>query len=131
MFFKFIGRMIGKTLYEGRSLDCHFSKAVYKRILGKTVSIKDMETHDLECYRSLLWMLENDISNITNETFSIETNEFGVRETVDLIENGRNIPVTDETKQQYVQLMIEYRLTGSVREQLEHFIKGTFVTINI
>lgn len=131
MFFKFIGRMIGKTLYEGRSLDCRFSKAVYKRILGKIVSIKDMETHDLECYRSLLWMLENDISNITNETFSIETDEFGVRETVDLIENGRNIPVTDETKQQYVQLMIEYRLTGSVQEQLEHFIKGIFVTINI
>ena len=29
-FFKFIGRIIGKALYEGRVLDCHFSRAVYK-----------------------------------------------------------------------------------------------------
>lgn len=131
MYFKVIGRIIGKMLYEGHSWGCHLSKAVYKRILGKTVSIKDMETHDPECYRSLLWMLENDISNTTNETFSIETDEFGVPETVDLIEHGRNIPVTEETKQQYVQLTIEYRLMGSVQEQLEHLIKGTFVAINI
>ena len=31
-FFKFIGRIIGKALYEGRVLDCHFSRAVYKVI---------------------------------------------------------------------------------------------------
>lgn len=29
-FFKFIGRVIGKALYEGRVLDCHFSRALYK-----------------------------------------------------------------------------------------------------
>ncbi|MCJ1400869.1 hypothetical protein MMC11_004078 [Xylographa trunciseda] len=100
MFFKFIGRVIGKALYEGRALDCHFSRAVYKRILGKPVSIKDMETLDLDYYKSLLWMLENDIADIITETFSVETEEFGVTEIVDLIENGRNIPVTEENKQE-------------------------------
>ncbi|MCJ1432825.1 hypothetical protein MMC27_002182 [Xylographa pallens] len=123
-FFKFIGRIIGKALYESRALDCHFSRAVYKRILGKPVSIKDMETLDLDYYKSLLWMLENDIADIITETFSIETEEFGVTEIVDLIENGRNIPVTEENKQEYVQLVVEYRLTGSVKVQLEEFLKG-------
>ena len=128
-FFKFIGRIIGKALYEGRALDCHFSRAVYKRILGKTVSIKDMETLDLEYYKSLLWMLDNDISDIITETFSVETDDFGVTEIVDLCENGRNIPVTEENKQEYVQLMVEYRLTGSVQAQLEQFLKGmSYVT---
>jgi E3 ubiquitin-protein ligase HUWE1 len=126
MFFKFIGRIIGKALYEGRALDCHFSRAVYKRILGKVVSIKDMETLDLEYYKSLLWMLDNDISDIITETFSIETDDFGVAEIVDLCENGRNVPVTEENKQEYVQLMVEYRLTGSVQAQLENFLKGIF-----
>ena len=124
MFFKFIGRVIGKALYEGRALDCHFSRAVYKRILGIPVSIKDMETLDLDYYKSLLWMLENDIADIITETFSIETEEFGVTTIVDLIENGRNIPVTEENKQEYVQLVVEYRLTGSVKVQLEEFLKG-------
>ena len=124
MFFKFIGRIIGKALYEGRALDCHFSRAVYKRILGKPVSIKDMETLDLDYYKSLLWMLENDITEIITETFSVETDDFGVTEIVDLIENGRNIPVTEENKQEYVQLMVEYRLTGSVQTQLAKFLEG-------
>ena len=124
MFFKFIGRIIGKALYEGRALDCHFSRAVYKRILGKTVSIKDMETLDLDYYKSLLWMLENDITEIITETFSVETDDFGVAEVVDLTENGRNIPVTEENKHEYVQLVVEYRLTGSVQAQLEMFLQG-------
>ena len=124
MFFKFIGRIIGKALYEGRALDCHFSRAVYKRILGKSVSIKDMETLDLDYYKSLLWMLENDITEIITETFSVETDDFGVNEVVDLVENGRHIPVTEENKHEYVQLVVEYRLTGSVQTQLEQFLKG-------
>ena len=126
MFFKFIGRIIGKALYEGRVLDCHFSRAVYKRILGKPVSVKDMETLDLDYYKSLLWMLENDITDIITETFSLETEAFGVTQVVDLIENGRNVPVTEENKHEYVRLVVEYRLTGSVQEQLEHFLKGSY-----
>ena len=128
MFFKFIGRIIGKALYEGRALDCHFSRAVYKRILGKTVSIKDMETLDLDYYKSLLWMLENDITDLITETFSVETDDFGVTDIVDLIENGRNIPVTEENKQEYVQLVVEYRLTGSVQTQLAKFLEGQHKT---
>jgi E3 ubiquitin-protein ligase HUWE1 len=124
MFFKFVGRIIGKALYEGRVLDCHFSRAVYKKILGKTVSIKDMETLDLDYYKSLVWMLENDITDIITETFSIESDDFGESQIIDLIENGRNILVTEENKQEYVQLVVEYRLTGSVQEQLENFLKG-------
>jgi E3 ubiquitin-protein ligase HUWE1 len=125
MFFKFIGRIIGKALYEGRPLDCHFSRAVYKRILGKTVSMKDMETLDEKYYKSLLWMLENDITGVIDLTFSIETDEFGVKQVVDLVENGRNIPVTEENKQDYIQHEIAYRLTGSVQAQLEQFLNGT------
>lgn len=123
-FFKFIGRIIGKALYEGRVLDCHFSRAVYKRMLGKPVSIKDMESIDLDYYKSLLWMLENDITDIITETFSIEREEFGETKIIDLIENGRAVPVTEENKQEYVQRVVEYRMTGAVEEQLENFLQG-------
>ena len=124
MFFKFVGRIIGKAIYENRALDCHFSRAVYKRMLGKVVSIKDMETLDLEYYKSLIWMLENDITDIITETFSMETDDFGATEIVDLTENGRNIPVTEENKSDYVQRVVEHRLTGSVQAQLAKFLEG-------
>ena len=129
MFFKFIGRIIGKALYEGRVLDCHFSRAVYKRILGKSVSVKDMESFDPDYYKSLIWMLENDITDIITETFSVDNDKFGVVETVDFIPNGRNVPVTDENKHEYVRMMVEWRLTGAVKEQLDEFLKGMFASI--
>ena len=124
MFFKFIGRIIGKALYEGRVLDCHFSRAVYRRILGKSVSLKDMESLDLDYYKSLVWILENDITDITFETFSVDIDRFGVVETVDLVPNGRNIAVTEDNKQDYVRLVVEHRLIKSVEEQLENFLTG-------
>ncbi|KAI9847392.1 MAG: hypothetical protein M1837_002581 [Sclerophora amabilis] len=124
VYFQFIGRIIGKALYEGRVLDCHFSRAVYKRILGIPVNVKDMETLDLDYYKSLIWMLENDITDIITETFSVESAAFGEMQTIDLKENGSKIPVTEENKRDYVRLVVEYRLTGSVREQLENFLKG-------
>lgn len=129
MFFKFIGRIIGKALYEGRVLDCHFSRAVYKCILGRNVSIKDMETLDLDYYKSLLWMLENDITDIITETFSVETDDFGEKQVIDLVENGRNIPVTQENKEEYVQRVVDYRLLRSVKEQLDNFLKGMFLLL--
>ncbi|KAG0131066.1 hypothetical protein HOY82DRAFT_349408 [Tuber indicum] len=123
-FFKFIGRIIGKALYEGRVLDCHFSRAVYKRILGKSVSLKDMETLDLDYYKSLVWMLENDITDIITETFSVETDDFGDKKIIDLVPDGRNVPVTDDNKHEYVRLLVEYRLLTSVQEQMENFLVG-------
>jgi E3 ubiquitin-protein ligase HUWE1 len=124
MFFKFIGRIIGKALYEGRVLDCHFSRAVYKRILGKAVSVKDMESLDPDYYKSLVWMLENDITDIITETFSVDNDKFGVVETIEFIPNGRNIAITEENKHEYVRLMVEWKLTGSVKDQLDEFLKG-------
>jgi E3 ubiquitin-protein ligase HUWE1 len=93
-------------------------------MLGKPVSIKDMETLDLDYYKSLVWMLENDIADIITETFSIETEAFGETKIVDLVPNGRNIPVTDENKQEYVQLVVDHKMIGSVKEQLQHFLDG-------
>jgi E3 ubiquitin-protein ligase HUWE1 len=123
-FFKFIGRVIGKALYEGRLLDAHFSRAVYRRMLGKSVSLKDMETLDLDYYRSLVWILENDITDVTFETFSAEVEAFGVTETVDLVPGGRDIAVTEENKQEYVRLVVEHRLIKSVEAQLDAFLGG-------
>lgn len=33
-FLKFIGRVVGKALYDGYLLDCYFTRSFYKHILG-------------------------------------------------------------------------------------------------
>jgi len=42
----------------------------------------------------------------------------------ELIPGGRNIRVTEENKQQYVDLVAEHRLTTAIRPQINAFLEG-------
>jgi len=53
----------------------------------------------------------------------MDTEQFGVTQTVDLKPNGRNIPVTDDNKLEYVHLICLSKLTGSIRDQVIRKIK--------
>ncbi|KAF9958077.1 hypothetical protein BGZ70_009313 [Mortierella alpina] len=124
LFFRFIGRVIGKAIYDGRLLDAYFTRSFYKHILGRPVDYRDVEAVDPEYYKSLVWMLENDITDIVDETFSVETDDFGNMKTVDLKPNGRNIPVTEENKHEYVKYITEQKLTLAIKDQIHSFLKG-------
>ncbi|KAJ3302361.1 Peptide transporter ptr1, partial [Gonapodya sp. JEL0774] len=99
-YFKFVGRVIGKAIFDGRLLDCYFTRSFYKHMLGVPVDYKDVEAIDPEYYKSLEWILKNEVA-VLDLTFSLEVEEFGKKSIVDLKPNGRNIPVTDENKQEY------------------------------
>ncbi len=73
-FFKFVGRIIGKAIYDGRLLDAYFARSLYRQILGKPVDYRDVEWIDPEYYKSLCWILENDPS-LLELTFSVEADE--------------------------------------------------------
>ncbi|KAI1319340.1 hypothetical protein EDD11_004206 [Mortierella claussenii] len=124
LFFKFIGRVIGKAIYDGRLLDAYFTRSFYKHILGRPVDYRDVEAVDPEYYKSLVWMLENDITDIVEETFSMETDDFGNKKIVDLKPNGRNIPVTEENKHEYVKYITEQKLTLAIKDQIHSFLQG-------
>ncbi|KAF1783554.1 Immunoglobulin-like fold [Phytophthora cactorum] len=58
----------------------------------------DLQQMDSQYHKSLVWMLENDIEDLIDETFSVEVEGGGKKSViVDLLENGRDIPVTDVT----------------------------------
>ncbi|KAL9485017.1 hypothetical protein ACSS6W_003806 [Trichoderma asperelloides] len=77
-YFKFIGRVVGMAIFHRRFLDAFFIGALYKMVLGKGVTLADMEGVDADFHRSLQWMLDNDISGgILEQTFSTEDERFG------------------------------------------------------
>lgn len=129
-FFKFIGMIIGKAIRDQCFLDCHFSREVYKNILGRPVSLKDMESLDPDYYKSLVWILENDITDIIEETFSVETDDYGEHKVINLIEGGKDIIVTEANKQDYVKKVVEYKLQTSVKEQMDNFLVGFYALIS-
>ncbi|GAA5942817.1 hypothetical protein JCM10213_002959 [Rhodosporidiobolus nylandii] len=125
-YFRFVGRIIGKAIHDQRILEAYFSRAVYKHMLGKPVDHKDLESIDPEYYKSLVWMLDNDIEGIIDLTFSTERDEFGVVVIDDLIPDGRNIPVTNENKHDYVRRIADQRLHTEIKDQMDAMLKGLY-----
>ncbi|XP_004536763.1 E3 ubiquitin-protein ligase HUWE1 isoform X2 [Ceratitis capitata] len=126
-YFKFVGRVIAKAIHDNKLLECYFTRSFYKHILGKQVKYTDMESQDYEFYKGLDYLMKNDISTLGYElTFSTEIQEFGVTQVRDLIPNGRNIAVTEENKFDYVQLVCQLKMSGSIRQQLDAFLEGFY-----
>ncbi|KAK6866535.1 E3 ubiquitin-protein ligase RSP5 [Candida tropicalis] len=123
-YFKFIGRVVGLGVFHRRFLDAFFVGALYKMMLHKKVVLQDMEGVDAEFYRSLKWILDNDITDILELTFSAEEESFGEIVEVDLKPGGRDIEVTEENKHEYVELITEWRISKRVEEQFKAFIDG-------
>lgn len=130
-YFKFVGRVVGKALFDGQLLDVHFTRSFYKHILGVKVTYHDIEAIDPGYFKNLKWMLENDISDVLDLTFSIDADEeklilYERNEVTDyeLIPGGRNIRVTEENKHQYVDLVVEHRLNTAIRPQINAFLEG-------
>ncbi|KAI3942446.1 hypothetical protein MKW98_013098 [Papaver atlanticum] len=130
-YFKFVGRVVGKALFDGQLLDVHFTRSFYKHILGVKVTYHDIEAIDPDYFKNLKWMLENDISDVLDLTFSMDADEeklilYERAEVTDyeLIPGGRNIRVTEENKHEYVDLVAEHRLTTAIRPQINAFLEG-------
>ncbi|ESO02925.1 hypothetical protein HELRODRAFT_81131 [Helobdella robusta] len=130
-YFKFVGRIIAKAIYDNKLLECYFTRSFYKHILGVLVKYTDMESEDYAFYKGLVFLMENDVEDLGYElTFSTEViQEFGVTTIRDLKEDGRNIRVTEENKKEYVKLVCQMKMTGAIKQQLTSFLDGFYSII--
>lgn len=77
-----------------------------------------MESEDYEFYRGLVYLMENTVDTLGYDlTFSLEIQEFGVTEVRELIPNGGNIQVTEQNKLEYIQLVCQLKMSGSIKQQ--------------
>ena len=81
-FFRFVGRFVGKAIYQGCLLDAYFTRSFYKHMLGVKPSFADMESIDPDYFKSLKWILQNPINGVLDLTFSAETHDFGEKRIV-------------------------------------------------
>ncbi|KAM6552582.1 hypothetical protein CsatB_013344 [Cannabis sativa] len=130
-YFKFVGRVVAKALFDGQLLDVYFTRSFYKHILGVKVTYHDIEAVDPDYYKNLKWMLENDVNDILDLTFSMDADEekhilYEKNQVTDyeLKPGGRNIRVTEETKHEYVDLVADHILTNAIRPQINAFLEG-------
>jgi E3 ubiquitin-protein ligase HUWE1 len=108
-------------------LDIHFARSFYKHILGHPVGFQDLEAVDPGYYKSMKMILDNNLEDLGVEmTFSTEVCVFGSLVVADLKENGRNIPVTDQNKEEYVHLIANHKMSASLKDQIDAFLEGFY-----
>lgn len=135
-YFRFVGRIIGKAVWEDKLLDVHFTRTVYRAILhgldsttsatSLTSILQDLEAVDSEYCKSLQWILETPSATdiLGGPMFTVEEERFGQLHVIDLIPNGSTTPVTEANKQEWVVALAKHRLTTAIKSQLEALTKG-------
>lgn len=135
--FEFVGKMIGKAVYEGIVVDVPFASFFLSQVLGQQQSalyssIDELPSLDPELYKHLTFLKhydEGDISSL-DLTFSVDEDAMGQIVTHELLHGGKAIPVTKETRISYIHLMAHFRMHTQIHEQTAAFIRGFRSIIN-
>ena len=122
-YFKFIGRVAAMAIYHGKLLDAFFIRPFYKMMLKKQIQLKDMESVDMEYYNSLRWIMENDPKEL-DLYFSVDEDFFGHMQQHELKPGGSDISVTNDNKQEYIDLVIQWRFVSRILPQMTAFLEG-------
>ncbi|XP_061707883.1 E3 ubiquitin-protein ligase Su(dx) [Cydia pomonella] len=125
LYFKFIGRFIAMALYHGRFIYSGFTMPFYKRMLNKKLTMKDIESIDPEFYNSLVWIRDNNIDECGLEMwFSVDFEVLGQVIHHELKPSGDKERVSESNKEQYLQLVTQWRMTRGIEEQTSAFLDG-------
>ncbi|XP_070571587.1 ubiquitin-protein ligase E3B-like [Ptychodera flava] len=135
--FEFVGRMLGKAVYEGIVVEVPFASFFLSQVLGHQHSslyspIDELPSLDPGLYKSLTFIkhYDNDIADL-DLTFSYDEDVMGKVITHELMPGGRAIPVTNENKISYIHLMAHFKMNVQIREQTQAFIYGFKSIVNL
>ena len=124
----FLGRILGKALYENLLVELPFASFFLSKILScyrGDVDIHHLASLDPSMYKNLLYLkaYEGDVSEFGLD-FTVINNTLGEVQTEELKSGGREIPVTKSNRIEYIHLMADYRLNKQIRHQVTAFREG-------
>ncbi|CAF0852396.1 unnamed protein product [Rotaria sordida] len=127
-----IGMLLGLAIYNSIILDIKFPPVLYRKLMGKVGSFADLETSHPTIYKSLKSLLSfneqqegTTVEDVYELTFQVGiTDATGSRVTFDLKENGENISVTSDNREEFVRLYSDLLLNKSVEKQFHPFYHG-------
>ncbi|XP_049870394.1 probable E3 ubiquitin-protein ligase HERC4 [Pectinophora gossypiella] len=122
-----IGAIYGLAIYNSIIIYVPFPLVLYKKLLGESVMLDDLS--DIyptlaNSLKSLLDYPDNDVEEVFSLCFAVNTVVFDQIHVHPLKDDGVNIPVTHENKQEYVELYVDFLLNKSVENQFKAFNKG-------
>ncbi|XP_061115724.1 ubiquitin-protein ligase E3B [Conger conger] len=136
LLFEFVGKMLGKAMYEGIVVDVPFASFFLSQVLGHHhsmfySSIDELPSLDSEFYKNLtsIKRYDGDVSDL-GLTLSYDEDVMGQLVCHELIPGGKTMPVTNENKISYIHLMAHFRMHTQIKDQTAAFIRGFRWIIN-
>lgn len=123
-FFKFAGQFIARALIEGICIEAHMAISFCKQILERKINFTDLKDSDFELFSRLTeHILKNDDIESMDTYFEIDdsTGSFSL---LDNGQDGSNVKVTNENKNNYVNLYANFILQRKIEKQIVAFVKG-------
>ncbi|KAK8730688.1 hypothetical protein OTU49_007871 [Cherax quadricarinatus] len=127
--YSLIGIVCGLAIYNFTIINLPFPLALYKKLLGQSVGLDDLVDLDPHLTRTLHELLEyeeNDVEEVYCMNFTVTQDFFGETKSIPLKPDGENIPVTLQNKQEYVDLLVDYKLNKSIESQYKAFHDGFY-----
>ncbi|KAH0457572.1 hypothetical protein IEQ34_012887 [Dendrobium chrysotoxum] len=122
---EFLGRVVGKALYDGILLDYSFSLVFIQKLLGQYSFLDELSTLDSELYRNLMYLkhYDGDVEDLSLD-FTVTEEVCGKRIVRELRPGGRNVAVTNENKLQYIHAIADYKLNWQMLPPANAFYSG-------
>ncbi|KAH7463158.1 hypothetical protein KRP22_001765 [Phytophthora ramorum] len=125
--FQFVGRLLAKCLLEGQLMTVHLALPLLKHLLGVPISFSDLEFLDAELHRHALWLRDNEGAEALALDFTVQRQaNNGTVITEELKQGGKDIPVTDANKEEYLTLLLRHKMFAGVHDQLEALLQGLY-----
>ncbi|CAH0474858.1 unnamed protein product [Peronospora belbahrii] len=130
LYFRGIGRLLGRSLLEGQTMQARLCLPILKHFVGTPITFSDLQYVDPEVYTSMIWIRDNDGVDALELTFSVtELRADDEVVTVDLVPDGRNKAVTDGNKMEFLHLKLRYLMLDRYAPQLQALSLGLFEII--
>jgi len=130
-YYRFMGRVLGKAIFDGHHVAAHFARVVYKHILACPISEDDLETLDESLANSSKAVREcPDVSDLAlNFTMAFADARGGSMEIVELAPGGKGIDVTNDNREEYLQLRLKHIALVRIAPHLKELLIGVYESI--
>jgi len=129
VYYRFLGRVMGRALFDRQLIKGHMVRHLYKHLLGWPITFQDLEHEDDEYYKSLKKLSNMEDVSMTCLDFTATEETLGTRKEVELIPGGSMKEVTNENISDYLEANLKYRMLDRVRPQLTELLLGFFDVI--
>eukprot|EP00002_Diphylleia_rotans_P026853 TRINITY_DN5372_c0_g1_i2.p1 TRINITY_DN5372_c0_g1~~TRINITY_DN5372_c0_g1_i2.p1 ORF type:complete len:1044 (+),score=190.77 TRINITY_DN5372_c0_g1_i2:73-3204(+) len=126
--FRLVGLVLGLAIYNGVNLDAALPHIAYKKLMGKAATLDDLSGIDPALVQGLKSLLEfdGDVEDTFCKNFTVTVKYFDTEKVVELKPGGTDIPVTNDNRKEYVELLVKYYLESSIEAQFQPFMQGFF-----